>query len=240
MLRYALFDLDNTLYPAATGLWEAVGERINLYLTERMRFPPAEATALRQQYLAAFGTTLNGLRHNYHIDPHDYLAFVHDLPLARYLRPDPALAAMLARLPLTKVIFTNADAAHARRVLERLGLASHFSRIIDILSLDFVNKPDPRAYQYALAQLGAAPAECLFIDDTPGNLPPAHALGMRTVLIGDTPAPPNGIDYQIADLLEIEHIIQEALSASGIEPEAALRYNQRQATRRKRLSTTTR
>ena len=207
MLRYILFDLDNTLYPAATGLWEAIGKRITLYLIERMGFPSAEAAVLRGQYFATFGTTLNGLRHDYHIDPHDYLAFVHDLPLAHYLQPDPALDAMLARLPLTKVVFTNADAAHACRVLECLGLARHFTHIIDLLALDFVNKPDPLAYRRALEQLGAAPAECLFIDDTPSNLPPASALGIHTVLIGEMPVSQNGIDYQITNLLELENVL---------------------------------
>src|SRR5512143_3915214 len=93
MLRYALFDLDNTLYPADSGLWEAIAARINLYITERMRLSPAEVTAIRRRYLTAFGTTLNGLRLEYAIDPLDYLNFVHDLPLASYLRPRPALAA---------------------------------------------------------------------------------------------------------------------------------------------------
>jgi len=37
------FDLDDTLYPPATGLWEAIGSRINLYMTERMGFPPEQA-----------------------------------------------------------------------------------------------------------------------------------------------------------------------------------------------------
>ena len=214
MLHYGLFDLDNTLYPAATGLWPAIGARINLYLTERLGLPAAEASALRQRYLAAFGTTLNGLRQDYAIDPHDYLAFVHDLPLAHYLAPAPAIDAMLSRLPVTKVIFTNADAAHAQRVLHCLGLSHHFVQVIDIYALDFINKPDPRAYRRALAQLSAAPAECLFVEDTPANLPPAHALGMRTVLLGAPPASAAGIDYHITDLLELENIFQQLTAVS--------------------------
>jgi putative hydrolase of the HAD superfamily len=206
-LRYALFDLDNTLYPAGSGLWEEIGARISLYLTERMGFARDDAAALRRRYLAAFGTTLNGLRHDFQIDPHDYLAFVHDLPLERYLRPDPALDAMLGRLPLTKVVFTNADARHARRVLDQLGVTHRFARIIDILSLDFVNKPNPLAYQRALEQLAAAPAECLFIEDTAANLPPAHELGMLTVLLGQPPAAAAGIDFHVRDLSELEPLV---------------------------------
>jgi putative hydrolase of the HAD superfamily len=205
MLHYALFDLDNTLYPPECGLWEAIGERINLYLTERLRLPPAEAASLRRRYFQTFGTTLNGLRLEYAIDPLDYLGFVHDLPLAKYLQPRPALDAMLARLPQVKVIFTNADAPHARRVLEHLGIRHHFTDIIDILTLNFVNKPDQLAYQRAVELIAAPPSECLFVEDTAQNLLPAHDLGMRTVLLGP-PSAERGIDHQISHILELEAV----------------------------------
>ncbi len=209
MLRYALFDLDDTLYPSNSGLWDAIGERIHLYMIERLGLNPAEVPALRHRYFDAFGTTLNGLRHDFGIDPEDYLAFVHDLPLARYLQPDPALNAMLARLPLTKVIFTNADAPHARRVMERLGVARHFKEIIDIHALTFVNKPEPAAYARALELLAAQPAECLFVEDSQRNLLPARALGMLTVLVGGAGglSAPDGVDYWIPNVLGLERIV---------------------------------
>jgi putative hydrolase of the HAD superfamily len=209
MLRIALFDLDDTLYASRTGLWDAIGERINLFMTERLGLTPQEAAARRRGYLDAFGTTLNGLRHDFGIDPEDYLAFVHDLPLDQYLQRDPALNAMLARLPLTKVIFTNADAAHALRVTERLGVARHFQQIIDIRALDFVNKPEPGAYARACEILSARPAECLFADDARRNLLPARASGMLTVLVGGAGGPSalDGVDYWIPDILGLERIV---------------------------------
>jgi len=185
MLRFALFDLDNTLYPATSGLWEAIAERINLFMVERLGIDPTEVPARRKNYLAQFGTTLKGLSTEYAIDAFDFLAFVHDLPLERYLRRDLELDLMLDRLPLTKIIFTNADAPHARRVLACLGIERHFERIIDIHSLEFVNKPDERAYRRTLALLGARAEECVFVEDTLVNLLPARALGMRTVLVSD-------------------------------------------------------
>jgi putative hydrolase of the HAD superfamily len=228
-LRYALFDLDNTLYPPDSGLWEAIGARINLYMTERMGLPPAEATAIRRRFLKTFGTTLNGLRLEYAVDPVDYLDYVHDLPLDQYLSPMPALDAMLARLPQVKVIFTNADAAHAQRVLDRLGIRRHFARIIDILALNYVNKPDQQAYQHALELLAAEPAECVFIEDTPHNLLPAHDLGMCTVLVGTPAGAPadhraeQGIDHHIDTILELENLLAEtpgALTPTPLPKEA--------------------
>jgi putative hydrolase of the HAD superfamily len=209
MLRYALFDLDDTLYASQTGLWSAIKQRINRYLIERMGFQADEAVRLREHYLHTFGTTLGGLRQEFKIDAEDYLNFVHDLPLADYLQPDPALNGMLARLPLTKVIFTNSDAAHVRRVLDHLGVTQRFVQIIDIYALDFLSKPDPRAYTRALNLIPAQPEECVFIEDSRRNLLPAQALGMLTVLVGNEAAPEarEGITYQIPEVLGLERVL---------------------------------
>lgn len=45
-----------------------------------------------------------------------------------------------------------------------------------------LRKPDPRIYRLAAERAGRPAAECVFIDDVAGNLDPARALGMRTVL----------------------------------------------------------
>ena len=217
-----LFDLDDTLYARASGLWPAIGQRITAYMIERMGLGADEARALRQVYLEAYGTTLNGLRHEHGIDPTDYLAFVHDLPLERYLEPSPELDQMLDRLPQRKLIFTNADAPHAERVINRLGVARHFERIIDVHTLNFVNKPDPRAYEQVLALLGVPAQACLFVDDAVRNLLPAQALGMTAVLISPAgSALPAGVDYQIDSILELEPLLQRmqaGLARAGTGP----------------------
>jgi epoxide hydrolase-like predicted phosphatase len=52
-----------------------------------------------------------------------------------------------------------------------------------------LRKPDPAVYALAAERLGLAPDACVFVDDLPGNLKPARALGMATVLHrGDAPA----------------------------------------------------
>jgi putative hydrolase of the HAD superfamily len=45
-----------------------------------------------------------------------------------------------------------------------------------------LRKPDPAIYELAAAQIGLGPDECVYVDDLPGNLKPARALGMATVL----------------------------------------------------------
>ncbi len=204
-LRYALFDLDNTLYPKSCGLWEEIGSRINLYMIERLGMNPQEVGKRREEFLKAFGTTLNALRHYYSIDPDEFLAFVHDIPLQRFLGYDPELDRMLERLKLRKIIFTNADAGHARRVLSRLGIIRHFESIIDIHLLEFVNKPDRRAYLRAMEFTSGRPEECVLIEDSLSNIVPARKLGMTTVMVGAMPQS-NGAHYHIERITDFEKI----------------------------------
>lgn len=213
MLRFLLLDLDNTLYPQSCGLWEAIGARINLYMTERLGFDPADVTEIREHYLNAFGTTLNALRHYHDVNPDEFLDFVHDLPLARYIDHDPLLDEMLGRIALRKVVFTNADAPHAARVLGRLGIARHFERTIDIRALEFVVKPDRRAYEKALRTIDARPEECVFVEDSLVNLLPARKMGMLTVLLreGETA---EGADGQISRITDLERFLNPMVRAS--------------------------
>ncbi len=44
-----------------------------------------------------------------------------------------------------------------------------------------IRKPDPAIYALAAERLALPPAACVFVDDLPGNLKPARALGMATV-----------------------------------------------------------
>ena len=210
MLRYVWFDLDDTLYPSTSGLWQAIGEKINRYMVERLGMDKDVVLARREHYFKTYGTTLNGLRRDFAVDTDDYLAFVHDLPLAEYIQPDPKLNEMLLRLPLAKIVFTNADLGHALRVLQRLGVTSHFERIVDIRAMEFVNKPNEGAYIRTLEMIGATAQECVLVEDSPRNLHTARSLGMRTVLVQPA-GEQDGADYHIESVLGIETVLAELL-----------------------------
>ena len=105
-------DLDDTVYPPETGLWEEIGRRINRYLVERMAVPERSVDEVRRRYFETYGTTCNGLRAERHVDPEEYYRFVHDIPLARFLSPDPELRRMLTGLGQRRYIFSNADRAY--------------------------------------------------------------------------------------------------------------------------------
>ena len=44
-----------------------------------------------------------------------------------------------------------------------------------------IRKPDPRIYELGAEAVELPPEACVFVDDLPGNLKPARALGMTTV-----------------------------------------------------------
>lgn len=50
---------------------------------------------------------------------------------------------------------------------------------------DKVIKPDADIYELLLARYDLKPEECVFLDDTEKNLPPAAKLGMKTILFRD-------------------------------------------------------
>jgi len=47
-----------------------------------------------------------------------------------------------------------------------------------------VRKPDPAIFRLATDALGVAPERCVFLDDFPGNIAAAEALGIRGILVG--------------------------------------------------------
>ncbi len=207
MVRFLVFDLDDTLYPAQTGLFREIGRRISLYLQERLGIPPHEVLPLRRSYYERYGTTLRGLQIHHRVDPEDYLSFVHDVDVSTYLQPDPVLETVLSTLPQEKVIFTNATAIHARRVLQALGCTHHFQRIFDIHSLRFHCKPDPEAYRILLELLPAEGGECLLIEDNVRNLLAGKTAGMYTMLVGEAAGLQDGVDFQ-GSLLQLPEVVR--------------------------------
>ncbi|MCW5875740.1 MAG: pyrimidine 5'-nucleotidase [Anaerolineales bacterium] len=198
------FDLDNTLYPRSSGVWTAARARIEEYMHARLGIPRGRVPELRDELLATYGTTLQGLMAHYQVDADDYLLFVHDLPIEEMLRPNARLSRMLAGLPQQKWVFTNASLEHARRVLVALGVSQYFNGILDIKAMGLRNKPQPEPYQLALESAGLPAAACLFADDLGHNLEPAKRLGARTALVGSREPHP-AADYSLA---AIEDLLQ--------------------------------
>ncbi len=207
-LRYLLFDLDETLYTDTSGLFQEVGARIEAWLARTLHLSPEEARALRRRHFQTYGSTMMGLLHEHPgVDIEDYLEAVHRVPVEQYLVPTPELDAMLNRLPLTKVIFTNSTVAWTERVLQALGVRHHFARIIDVHAVAFHGKPAPVAFRRALALLGASGPECIFVDDQARNLRVAATFGIHTILVRAGAQVEEGIEAAVARIVEIEPVV---------------------------------
>ncbi|MGD0173802.1 MAG: pyrimidine 5'-nucleotidase [Anaerolineales bacterium] len=201
------FDLDDTLYAPERGVWREIASRINRYLVERTGIPEPEVDALRKRYFSEYGTALNGLRVEHSVDPADYYRFVHDIPLEKYLAPDPALRRMLEALPQKKLIFSNADRPYILRVLSTLDIEDCFNGIVDIFSTGFACKPMEASYRIAMQLAGSPqPEDCALVDDLPRNLKPAREMGMTGVLVhGKFPSASE--EYQIDSIYQLAELI---------------------------------
>jgi putative hydrolase of the HAD superfamily len=208
---FLLLDVDNTLYASSCGVVPRVDVLINRYLVERVGIDAGEVDRVRRAMWRDYGTTLHGLMYRHGIDPDDYLEFVHDIELGDVLGADPALGAMLARIPLVKVAVTNGSAAHARAVLDCLGVRDVFFRIYALERLSYVPKPYVQAYHTVLLDLHARGSDCVLVEDRAANLRGARQVGMGTVFVAEGGPPVDDADVSIGSILELE----DALAAIG-------------------------
>jgi putative hydrolase of the HAD superfamily len=210
MIKYILFDLDNTLYPRSLGIFDMVVERIRNYMEVCMGFEKELARALRQEYIRKYGSTLRGLMIHYNVKPEDYLEYVHDVGVEDRLSPSPTLVELLESIPIDRGIFTSGHRPHAQKVLRCLGVEQYFPQIFDIVFTRYIPKPDPEPYHQILDFLGLEGKDCMMIEDLPANLKPAKDLGMATVLVGPRMEGIDGVvDHTIEDILELTRIINK-------------------------------
>ena len=214
-VRDWIFDLDNCLYPASTGLFALIDERMGAYIQRLLDVDPDEARRVQKAHFHEHGTTLAGLMKEHGVDPHDFLEDVHAIPLDR-LQCDERLGGLLPRLPGRRFVFTNGDAPYARRVLEAIGVHSHFDDLHDIHASNYRPKPDPHGYELLCERFGIEPAQALLVDDMVQNLAPAKVLGMTTVWVdngserGNHGFDESTVDFRIEDVGEwLEEIIGE-------------------------------
>jgi putative hydrolase of the HAD superfamily len=229
-----IFDLDNTLYPADSGLWPEIERRITLFLIQHTGLDGASARALQRYYYHRHGTTLRGLVDEDSVSAEAFLDFVHDIDRSG-LAANPDLALALAALPGRKLIFTNGSRHHALMTIERLGLAGLFEDPFDIVAAGLTPKPRREAYESFYRAHGVDPKRAAMFEDIAKNLGVPKADGMTTVLVtprvgqvdhrqpedGDR-GPPSEIDFWTDDLAAfltrvIDAFASEAHSRRGPE-----------------------
>lgn len=218
-IRDWVFDLDNTLYPASSTMYDVIGKRMTAYVMRVTGLDAVEAERLQDRYHLEFGATVVGLARLHDVDPHHFLAEVHAVD-AHVVEPDPVLERLLARLPGRKIVFTNGGGGHAERVVSRLGVAHHFEHLFDLEAAGLMPKPQRAAYERLISACEIDPVRAILFEDTMRNLEPAHELGLATVLIGAVhPEPrPSYVDHWAHDLKDFLHALLEARAAASTDP----------------------
>ena len=81
-------------------------------------------------------------------------------------------------------LVTNNVKEYSERWRTLIPAGDMFDAIIDSSAVG-MRKPDPRIYHLALEQLGVNADESVFLDDAPGNVEAARALGIHAILVED-------------------------------------------------------
>ena len=131
--RVWLFDLDDTLHDASGASMGELHLSMGQYIEQHLGVTSAESDALRRKYWQRYGATLLGLVRHHGVKPAHFLHHTHLLPgLEQRVRGHAADIAALKRLRGRKFILTNAPAAYAQRVLNKLGILHLFDGVLAI------------------------------------------------------------------------------------------------------------
>lgn len=226
----ALFlDCDDTLYQNAFKTAELLTVSIAQYCEQHLGITYEKSVALYRQH----GTCLKGLEAEG--IPHDrdhFLESVHKVHLD--FGEDASLRELLGRLDHASCevrVFTASVASHARRCLEKLGVAELLETaerpIIDVKSVGFHSKHHGQAFAIAQALVQqSVPGLCTLVDDNWTNIRAAKAAGWRTVVVGrqsrygESASQLKEADYVIASIHELPRALPEFFIAAA-SPAAA-------------------
>ena len=202
-----IFDLDNTLYSADSGIFQQVHKLMGKFIVEHLNVNINEAKNLQRKYYKKHGTTLRGLMDNHGIDPDFFLEEVHNLDYS-IVSPNLKLAKNLENLNGKKFIFTNANKKHADIILDKLQIANLFEGIFDIKMANYIPKPEIQTYEKLIETYNINPNKTIMFDDIAKNLVPASKIGFTTVWINvghenfsdDIASSKKYLDHQTKDL----------------------------------------
>ncbi len=177
-----IFDLDNTLYSADSGIFQQVHELMGKFVSSHLSIDIDEAKQIQKKYYKQHGTTLRGMMDNHGVDPDYFLTEVHKLDYS-IVGPNHKLNEELKKLKGRKIIYTNANMQHALNILERLELSNFFDEVYDIKMANYIPKPAIAPYEQLIEQFNINTKSAAMFDDIAKNLVPAKKVGFTSVWI---------------------------------------------------------
>ena len=202
-----IFDLDNTLYSADSGIFQQVHRLMGEFISKKLNIDLKEAKKLQSKYYKKHGTTLRGMMDNHGVDPDHFLEEVHKLDYS-IVGANLKLNHELKKLNGKKIIYTNANLKHAVAVLDKISLSNYFDEIFDIKMANYIPKPEIKPYEQMIDLYNIDPHSSAMFDDIAKNLVPAKKVGFTPVWIDagyenfsdDIQASKNYLDYKTRDL----------------------------------------
>ena len=207
-LRAVLFDLDGTLVDSAPDLIGALDALLQAHgrppvglAAGRTMIGEGAARLVERGFVARGGLDLPLET----LVP-QFVALYEDR-LVRLTRPFPGAAdtlALLADRGFALGLCTNKPDRATHRILDALGLSRFFASVV---GGDGVRKPAAEPVLRCLAGLGVAPAQALFVGDSPVDHAASRAAGVRVALVsfGYTPVPAReiGADHVVDTLPDL-------------------------------------
>jgi len=202
-----IFDLDNTLYSADSGIFQQVHTLMSKFVSAHLNIDIKKAKELQRKYYRQHGTTLRGLMDNHNVDPDHFLSEVHQLDYS-IVGPNFKLNKELKKLKGRKIILTNAIRQHTKDILIRLELTNLFDEIFDIKTANYIPKPESSPYEQIISEFNIDPITTIMFDDIAKNLVPAKNVGFASVWIDvgyenfsdDIAKSKKYLDYETKDL----------------------------------------
>ena len=214
-----IFDLDNTLYSADSGIFQQVHELMGKFVSNHLNIGINEAKKIQKKYYKEHGTTLKGLMDNHGVEPDYFLAEVHKLDYS-IVNSNKNLNNELSKLSGKKIIYTNANMQHTLDVLERIELSNFFDEIFDIKMANYIPKPEIAPYEEIIKKYNLNPNSSAMFDDIAKNLVPAKKVGFTSIWIDagyenfsdDIESSKKFLDYSTTDL----HLFLEKVNKGNI------------------------
>ena len=214
-----IFDLDNTLYSADSGIFQQVHELMGKFVSNHLNIGINEAKKIQKKYYKEHGTTLRGMMDNHGVEPDYFLAEVHKLDYS-IVNSNKNLNNELNKLSGKKIIYTNANMQHTLDVLERIELSNFFDEIFDIKMANYVPKPEITPYEEIIKKYNLNPNSSAMFDDIAKNLVPAKKVGFTSIWIDagyenfsdDIKSSKKFLDYSTTDL----HLFLEKVNKGNI------------------------
>ena len=112
-----------------------------------------------------------------------------------------------------QAVLTHGSVPYAQRILDAHGLAPEFCAVVGLETVDFHRKhASSLPIAYMAGQMGLAPSDMVFVEDSAANLKPAFEIGVQTVLITHGKDLGRDIDPQTRDYVSAYYPSAEAFA----------------------------